>query len=706
VASDPAGILAGVHLRHLATIPVALAALLLSTTPAPASAPDPEAGGTLLVTFRPGAGSSLRAAAHRAAGGDVGGRLAAIRTDVVEVTDVKAALEEYRERPDVMHVEVDGTVRALAAPPDGEYPLQWNLQPVDGPNQGTLNWEPLYPDPTAQGAGVLVAIVDTGLFFSGTDTPMSVRTDIDYDFVNDDTTADDENGHGTHIAGTIAQRTGNPTGSAGGFSVAGVAPLASIVPVKVLDRFGEGSVSDTAAGVLYAAERGAKVINLSLGGNYSRSLCDAVAIASRTALVVAASGNEADGAFVPVSYPGACATAMGIGGLRYDGSRAPYSNAGCELAATGPGGDLSSSGRLFPRGTTNEDPRNGILQEAYDPGTGTTAFFFDSGTSMAAAHAAGAAAVLLGINPDLATVRRAMLASARDRGAAGPDDEYGAGALDLTAAVAMVRSGNVPNPREAIGYWMVASDGGMFSFGDAPFLGSTGDLRLNSPIVGMARTVTGRGYWLVAADGGIFTFGDARFFGSTGNLALRAPIVGMAATGTGNGYWLVARDGGIFAFGDAQFLGSAGSLRLNAPIVAMAADRTGDGYWLVGSDGGIFAFGDAPFRGSTGNLRLNAPIVGLTPTPTSDGYWMVATDGGIFAFGDAAFHGSTGNLRLNKPILGMASTCFGTGYWLVASDGGIFSFGNAPFLGSTGDIVLNRPVVGMQLAIDHRASQG
>src|SRR5205807_7495162 len=99
-------------------------------------------------------------------------------------------------------------------------------------------------------------------------------------------------------------------------------------------------------------------------------------------------------------------------------------------------------------------------------------------------------------------------------------------------------------------------DGGIFSFGDAAFLGSTGGIRLNQPIVGMSATPSGRGYWLVARDGGIFSFGDAGFFGSTGSIRLNAPILGMASTPTGGGYWLVARDGGIFSFGDAGFFGS------------------------------------------------------------------------------------------------------------------------------------------------------
>ncbi|MGH2721033.1 MAG: S8 family peptidase, partial [Actinomycetota bacterium] len=166
------------------------------------------------------------------------------------------------------------------------------------------------------------------------------------------------------------------------------------------------------------------------------------------------------------------------------------------------------------------------------------------------------------------------------------------------------------------GYWMVASDGGIFAFGDAAFKGSTGDIALARPIVAMTPTPTGQGYWLVASDGGIFAFGDARFHGSTGGLKLASPIVGMAPTPGGGGYWLVASDGGIFAFGDATFSGSTGALTLSRPIVGMAATPTGRGYWLVASDGGIFAFGDASFAGSTGAIRLNQPVVGMAATPT------------------------------------------------------------------------------------------
>ncbi len=244
------------------------------------------------------------------------------------------------------------------------------------------------------------------------------------------------------------------------------------------------------------------------------------------------------------------------------------------------------------------------------------------------------------------------------------------------------------------GYWLVASDGGVFTFGDAGFFGSTGALALNKPIVGMASTPDGRGYWLVASDGGVFTFGDAGFFGSTGALALNKPIVGMASTPDGRGYWLVASDGGVFTFGDAGFFGSTGALALNKPIVGMASTPDGRGYWLVASDGGAFTFGDAGFFGSTGALALNKPIVGMASTPDGRGYWLVASDGGVFTFGDAGFFGSTGALALNKPIVGMASTPDGRGYWLVASDGGVFTFGDAGFFGSTGALALNKPIVG------------
>ncbi len=244
-------------------------------------------------------------------------------------------------------------------------------------------------------------------------------------------------------------------------------------------------------------------------------------------------------------------------------------------------------------------------------------------------------------------------------------------------------------------YWMVASDGGIFTFGGAGFFGSMGGKPLNKPMVGMAATPDGKGYWTVASDGGIFSFGDAVFFGSTGSIHLNAPVVGMAVTPDGGGYWLVASDGGIFNYGDAGFFGSMGGMPLNKPMVGMAASASG-GYWMVASDGGIFSFGPgAVFHGSAGSLHLNAPVVGMAATPDGGGYWTVASDGGIFNYGDAGFFGSMGGKPLNKPVVGVAGSPVGQGYWLAATDGGIFAFGDAVFQGSMGGTPLNKPVVGI-----------
>ena len=242
-------------------------------------------------------------------------------------------------------------------------------------------------------------------------------------------------------------------------------------------------------------------------------------------------------------------------------------------------------------------------------------------------------------------------------------------------------------------YRTVAADGGVFAFGDATFLGSTGGMVLNRPVVGMATTPSGLGYWLVASDGGVFAFGDAAFRGSTGGLALNRPVVGMAATPSGLGYWLVASDGGIFAFGDATFRGSTGGLRLMRPVVGMASSPSGS-YWMVAEDGGIFAFGDAPFLGSRGGLPLVRPVVGMAASPAGDGYWIVASDGGIFGFGTAEHAGSPGGL-VDLQVVGMARTPSGGGYWLAGRDGGVSAFGDAVLAGSASGVPLAQPVVGI-----------
>ncbi|HVB91535.1 MAG TPA: peptidoglycan-binding protein [Acidimicrobiales bacterium] len=235
-------------------------------------------------------------------------------------------------------------------------------------------------------------------------------------------------------------------------------------------------------------------------------------------------------------------------------------------------------------------------------------------------------------------------------------------------------------------------------FGSAPSLGGA-PANTVAPVVGMASTPSGKGYWLVAADGGIFTFGDANFFGSMGGKPLNRPVVAMAATPDGGGYWLVANDGGIFTFGDAAYAGSMGGTPLNRPVVGMAATPDGGGYWLVASDGGVFTFGDAKYYGSMGGKPLNKPITALAATNTGAGYVEVASDGGVFTFGDAAFHGSAVG-QASAPVVGISVTPDGGGYRMASENGGLFTFGDAPYLGSMGAQTLTVPIVAMATTPD------
>ena len=237
------------------------------------------------------------------------------------------------------------------------------------------------------------------------------------------------------------------------------------------------------------------------------------------------------------------------------------------------------------------------------------------------------------------------------------------------------------------GYWLAGNDGGVFSFGNAAFHGSAGNIHLVKPVVGMAGTTTGGGYWLVAADGGVFSFGDAAFHGSAGNIHLAKPVVGMAVTPDGGGYWLVASDGGVFSYGDAVFHGSMGAKHLDAPVVGIASTPDGAGYWLVAADGGVFSFGDAAFHGSMGALRLAQPVTGMARTPDGGGYWLVAADGGVFALGDAAFEGSLPGVGVHASGTALLPTATGAGYLIVTTDGRAIGFGDSPQFGDVADAV-------------------
>ncbi len=177
--------------------------------------------------------------------------------------------------------------------------------------------------------------------------------------------------------------------------------------------------------------------------------------------------------------------------------------------------------------------------------------------------------------------------------------------------------------------------------GTTAFLAST-----STPLgvtVGTAPVPTPADYTMVGADGGVFTFGGAPFEGSLPGLGVQADdVVGLARTTTGDGYWLVGTDGGVFGFGDAIYQGSLPALGVHvSDIVAIAPTPDGKGYWLVGAHGGVYAFGDAGFHGSLPGLGVAvSDIVGAVPTADGGGYTVVGADGGVFSFGDAAYQGS------------------------------------------------------------------
>ncbi|MEM9035476.1 MAG: S8 family serine peptidase [Actinomycetota bacterium] len=238
-------------------------------------------------------------------------------------------------------------------------------------------------------------------------------------------------------------------------------------------------------------------------------------------------------------------------------------------------------------------------------------------------------------------------------------------------------------------WWLVGADGGVFSFGGAPFHGSAAGV---GDVVDLAATADGDGHWLLRRDGRVATLGDARELGGIEDRLVDGDrAVAIASTPTSRGYWIATSGGRVHAVGDAPDLGTLDGIDLNGQIVGMSATWTGLGLALVAGDGGVFTLGDAEFVGSMGGVALNEPVVDLALTPSGQGYWLVGRDGGVFAFGDAAFRGSLGSLALNGPI--EAIVAIGAGYLLVGADGGLFNFSDQPFLGSLADEPLSAPVV-------------
>jgi len=311
-------------------------------------------------------------------------------------------------------IEPNYEYHALLVPNDPDYGKQWNLR--------SINVEPAWD--STRGSGSVVAVIDTGVTKV---SDLEITTFVEgYDFVNDRYEATDDNGHGTHVAGTIAQSTNNERG------VAGIAHGASLMPLKVLSAGGGGTVADIAEAIKYASDHDAHIINMSLGGGgESRLLQEAIDYAhSKGVLIIAAAGNEGQNA---VSYPARYRHVVGVAALDPAGSKTPYSNYGAGIDIAAPGGLKNG-----------DDPAGGILQNTINPDIpGEDVYVAFEGTSMAAPHVAGVAALVRasGItDPD--QIEQVLKQSAIPV----TDDalnHYGAGKLDAAAAVKLAEKGQI-----------------------------------------------------------------------------------------------------------------------------------------------------------------------------------------------------------------------------------------------------------------------
>jgi serine protease len=316
-------------------------------------------------------------------------------------------------------------------PNDPFLQYQWGLQAI----QAEQAWD------KSRGAGVIIAVLDTGVAYEDFE---SFRRASDlapgqfvagYDFVNNDSHPNDDQGHGTHVAGTLAQTTNNGTG------VAGVAFEARLMPVKILDQQGRGSYSAIIQGINFAVNQGAKIINMSLAGNSpSQAMEDAIRQAkSQGVTIVAAAGNNGR---QEVGFPAAYDDlVIGVGAIRQDRSRASYSNYGPQIDIVAPGGDNRVD-------QNNDGFGDGIVQQTFREGSTTEfSYRFFEGTSMATPHVSGVAALLLskngGLSPD--QIEGFLTSTAQDLGPAGFDNEYGAGLIQAYAALLALEGGG-PTP--------------------------------------------------------------------------------------------------------------------------------------------------------------------------------------------------------------------------------------------------------------------
>jgi serine protease len=301
--------------------------------------------------------------------------------------------------------------RSATAPPaktapypnDPLYSEQWNLKSIGM----EVAWA------ITKGKGVTIAVIDTGI--AKVPDINDLRVTDGYDFINDEPSATDDQGHGTHVAGTIAQNTHN------GYGAAGIAPAARLMPLKVLAVGGSGGVADIAEAIRWAADRNADVINLSMAGTgYSRLMQKAIDYAYRKGLVVvAAAGNDHRNA---VSFPARYRHVIGVAALDDQGQPTPYSNFGAGVDLAAPGGLIKGTG-------------GGIIQNTFDPHSKESLFTPYQGSSFAAPHVAGVAALIQSLKKLDPDTVEALLTSTAQKPQADPLNHFGAGQLNAAAAL-------------------------------------------------------------------------------------------------------------------------------------------------------------------------------------------------------------------------------------------------------------------------------
>ncbi len=345
--------------------------------------------------------------------------------------DVKPGMEtawagRLQALPEVEYAEPDYPVYAQDAaltPNDPDFPNQWNLSKIRLPeawNKGTGK------------KNVIIAILDSGVDLTHPD--LQAHMVAGYDFVNSDDTPMDDNGHGTHVAGIAAAVTNN------GVGVAGAAWHALIMPLKVLDDYGSGVDSDVAQAIRWAADHGARVINMSLGGaQYSRTLSDAAKYAyGKGCLLVAAAGNHASADGNVPLYPAALPEVIAVAATGNRDEHASYSNTGAYVEISAPGGNPTSR---YDFDMSHWIESTYLRSSGYD-------YMWGAGTSQAAPHVSGLAAYLWSLEPQISNVqiRRVITETAVDLGSKGRDAYFGYGRIDARAAVNRLSEVSVPTP--------------------------------------------------------------------------------------------------------------------------------------------------------------------------------------------------------------------------------------------------------------------